>query len=98
MSWNLSLISGPFQVPLYGPPADDGQGGTFTPMTGYQPGVVFVLPISAVTPDLAPYGGPLPPGVPTLGGEDCQALTFPDETTAQGPLAAYWAPDDGIPA
>ena len=92
-SWNTSLISGPWQVPIYGAPTTDANGNAYTPITGYLPGVVFVLPTSGVTPALQAYAGPVPAGVPVLSGMDCTALTFADEATAQGPLAAYWTPD-----
>lgn len=90
MSWNTSLISGPWQVPIYGTSTTDANGNPVTPITGYQAGEVFVLPASAVTAALQQYAGPVPAGVPVLGGEPCEALTFPDLATAQTALAAYW--------
>jgi hypothetical protein len=48
MTWDLSRISGPWQEPIYGEPTLDADGNTGTPISGYQPGVVFVLPKAAV--------------------------------------------------
>lgn len=90
--WNTSLLSGPWQVPIYGAPVTVN-GVTTTPITGYLPGVVFVLPVSEVTAALQPYASDPPAGVPVLAGVACKALTFADEATAKGPLAAYWTAD-----
>lgn len=89
MAWNTSLLSGPWQVPIYGAPVTVN-GVTTTPITGYLPGVVFVLPVSEMTAPLQAYAGPVPAGVPVLAGVDCGALTFTDEATAKTPLSAYW--------
>jgi hypothetical protein len=93
MSWNLAEISGPWPVPIYGASTTDDQGNTYTPVIGYLPGVVFVLPSDKVTADLQAYAGPVPAGVPVLAGVPCKALTFTSEAAAQAPLAAYWTPD-----
>lgn len=92
-AWDLSRISGPWQVPIYGAPRTDGQGNTYTPITGYQPGVVFVIPASAVTPALQAYVEAVPVGVPILAGVPSVALAFASEAAAEGPLAAYWTAD-----
>jgi hypothetical protein len=93
MSWNLSDISGPWPVPIYGAPVTDGQGNTSTPVTGYQPGVVFVLPADKVAPALQAYAEAVPAGVPVLVGVPCVALAFASEDAAKIPLSAYWTPD-----
>lgn len=89
-AWDLSRISGPWQVPIYGAPETDTRGGSYTPVTGYQPGVVFVLPADQVTADLQPYAEPVPADVPVLEGVPCVALAFPDLGTAQAVLGTYW--------
>jgi hypothetical protein len=93
MSWNTSAISGPWQVPIYGAPTTDAQGNTYTPVTSYLPGVVFVLPANKVTTDLQAYAGPVPTGVPVLAGVACSALTFTSEAAAKTALATYWTAD-----
>jgi hypothetical protein len=91
MSWNTSLLAGPFQVPIFGDRVTDPASGLVsTPITGYRPGVVFVVPVAAITPALDAYADDVPAGVPVLAGEDCQVLTFASEDAAKGPLARYW--------
>lgn len=91
MSWNLSRLSGPWQVPIYGDPVIEPDTGLSTvPVVGYQPGVVFVLPVSEMTAALQAYAVAVPAGVPVLAGVPCVALAFTSEAAAKVPLAAYW--------
>ncbi len=96
-AFDLSRISGPWQIPIYGSPTTDAMGDTYTPIAGYQTGVAFVVPADKVTPDLQPYANPVPTGVPVLEGVASVALIFPDLATAQAALAIYWSPNAGSP-
>jgi hypothetical protein len=91
--WDTSRLSGPCRVPIYGAPTTDADGAPYTPITGYQSGVVFVLPADQVTPALQAYAEVVPAGVPVLAGVASEAVAFDSEDAAKGPLAAYWTKD-----
>lgn len=95
--WNLSLLAGPWQIPNYGTPVSNGGGGTYKPVTSYQPDAVFVVPTSEVKGALNGFKlSVFPEGVPVLAGVPSTAVSFPNETAAKVTLSHYWGADVAI--
>lgn len=88
--WNASQVNGPLNIPIYGPPAEDGS----LPIIGEVPGYHLNACPSLASDALAPYVVEPQAPVNVWAGAPTLFLKFPDEATAKSALADYWIEQD----
>lgn len=88
--WNASLVDGPIPILIYGSPVPDPEGGTYTPIIGYEPGYHLNIAPYLITPQIAPFAvDPTDPARVFMGGQT-GFLKFADEAGVRAYLGAYW--------
>jgi len=84
--WNLSIIDGPIDVPIYGPPDEEGN----REVIGHRDGYHLNVSPEIMTSELEQFViEPETPNRIFFGGETT-FLKFPNEASAKSHLSEYW--------